>query len=146
MSLSTPFIRRPVATILLTFGVAAAGALAFFELPVAPLPQVDFPTISVRAQLPGGSPAVVATTVATPLERHLGQIADVTEMTTRGRDTCHGSFVDGYPCVRVGRVRSEPPSRSVGRLPLGWSKSILVPETHRSCRGLWSPWDAVVLR
>jgi multidrug efflux pump len=82
MSLSTPFIRRPVATILLTFGVAAAGALAFFELPVAPLPQVDFPTISVRAQLPGGSPEVVATTVASPLERHLGQIADVTEMTS----------------------------------------------------------------
>jgi multidrug efflux pump len=82
MSLSTPFIRRPIATILLTFGVAAAGALAFFELPVAPLPQVDFPTISVRAQLPGGSPEVVATTVATPLERHLGQIADVTEMTS----------------------------------------------------------------
>src|ERR1700683_537735 len=82
MSLSTPFIRRPVATILLTFGVAAAGALAFFELPVAPLPQVDFPTISVMAQLPGASPAVVATTVATPLERHLSQIADVTEMTS----------------------------------------------------------------
>jgi multidrug efflux pump len=82
MSLSTPFIRRPVATILLTFGVVAAGGLAFFELPVAPLPQVDFPTISVRAQLPGGSPEVVATTVATPLERHLGQIADVTEMTS----------------------------------------------------------------
>jgi multidrug efflux pump len=82
MSLSTPFIRRPVATILLTFGVAAAGALAFFQLPVSPLPQVDFPTISVRAQLPGGSPEVLATTVATPLERHLGQIADVTEMTS----------------------------------------------------------------
>src|SRR6202453_1657291 len=82
MNLSTPFIRRPVATILLTFGVAAAGAVAFFQLPVSPLPQVDFPTISVRAQLPGGSPEVVATTVATPLERHLGQIADVTEMTS----------------------------------------------------------------
>src|SRR5580704_2900000 len=82
MSLSTPFIQRPVATILLTFGVAAAGAIAFFQLPVSPLPQVDFPTISVRAQLPGGSPEVVATTVATPLERHLGQIADVTEMTS----------------------------------------------------------------
>src|SRR5271168_2002705 len=82
MSLSTPFIRRPVATILLTFGVAAAGAVAFFQLPVSPLPQVDFPTISVRAQLPGGSPEVLATTVATPLERHLGQIADVTEMTS----------------------------------------------------------------
>jgi multidrug efflux pump len=82
MSLSTPFIRRPVATILLTFGLASAGALAFFRLPVAPLPQVDFPTISVRAQLPGASPEVVATTVATPLERHLGVIADVTEMTS----------------------------------------------------------------
>jgi multidrug efflux pump len=82
MSLSTPFIRRPVATILLTFGIAACGAVSFFQLPVSPLPQVDFPTISVRAQLPGGSPEVVATTVATPLERHLGQIADVTEMTS----------------------------------------------------------------
>src|SRR5215813_1710920 len=82
MSPSTVFIRRPVATILLTFGIAAAGAISFFQLPVSPLPQVDFPTISVRAQLPGASPQVVATTVATPLERHLGQIADVTEMTS----------------------------------------------------------------
>src|SRR4051812_29398623 len=83
MSLSSPFIRRPVATTLLTFGVAMAGAIAFFQLPVSPLPQVDFPTISVRAQLPGASPEVVATTVATPLERHLGQIANVTEMTSQ---------------------------------------------------------------
>src|ERR1700730_4669793 len=83
MSLSTPFIRRPVATILLTFGVAAAGIVAFFQLPVSPLPQVDFPTISVRAELPGASPEVVATRVATPLERHLGQIAHVTEMTSQ---------------------------------------------------------------
>ncbi len=82
MSLSTPFIRRPVATTLLTFAVAAGGAVAFFQLPVSPLPQVDFPTISVQAQLPGASPEVVATSVATPLERHLGQIADVTEMTS----------------------------------------------------------------
>jgi multidrug efflux pump len=82
MSLSTPFILRPVATTLLTFGLAAAGAIAFFQLPVSPLPQVDFPTISVRAQMPGASPQVMATTVATPLERHLGQIADVTEMTS----------------------------------------------------------------
>src|SRR5215467_10201085 len=82
MSLSTPFIRRPVATTLLTFAVAAAGAVSFLQLPVSPLPQVDFPTISVRAQLPGASPEVVATSVATPLERHLGQIADVTEMTS----------------------------------------------------------------
>jgi multidrug efflux pump len=82
MSLSAPFIRRPVATTLLTFGVMAAGTIAFFQLPVSPLPQVDFPTISVRAQLPGASPEVVATSVATPLERHLGEIADVTEMTS----------------------------------------------------------------
>src|SRR5205823_11212616 len=82
MDPSTPFIRRPVATTLLTFGLAAAGAVAFFKLPVAPLPQVDFPTISVQASLPGASPQDVATTVASPLERHLGQIADVTEMTS----------------------------------------------------------------
>ncbi|HEY7842472.1 MAG TPA: efflux RND transporter permease subunit [Bradyrhizobium sp.] len=82
MEPSTPFIRRPVATTLLTFGLAAAGAVAFFKLPVSPLPQVDFPTISVRATLPGASPQDVATTVASPLERHLGQIADVTEMTS----------------------------------------------------------------
>ncbi|QOZ25679.1 efflux RND transporter permease subunit [Bradyrhizobium sp. CCBAU 51753] len=82
MEPSTPFIRRPVATTLLTIGLAAAGAVAFFKLPVAPLPQVDFPTISVQATLPGASPQDVATTVASPLERHLGQIADVTEMTS----------------------------------------------------------------
>jgi multidrug efflux pump len=76
------FIRRPVATTLLTLGVALSGIIAFFQLPVAPLPQVDFPTISVQAQLPGASPEVVATSVATPLERHLGVIADVTEMTS----------------------------------------------------------------
>jgi multidrug efflux pump len=82
MGPSTPFIRRPVATTLLTFGLAAAGAVAFFKLPVSPLPQVDFPTISVQATLPGASPQDVAATVASPLERHLGQIADVTEMTS----------------------------------------------------------------
>jgi multidrug efflux pump len=82
VSISTPFIRRPVATTLLTCGLAAAGVIAFFQLPVSPLPQVDYPTISVRASLPGASPQVVATTVATPLERHLGQIADVSEMTS----------------------------------------------------------------
>jgi multidrug efflux pump len=76
------FIRRGVATTLLTIGMALAGAMALFHLPVSPLPQVDFPTISVQAQLPGASPEVVATSVATPLERHLGAIADVTEMTS----------------------------------------------------------------
>src|SRR5919201_692076 len=83
MNLSAPFIRRPVATTLLTFGLAAAGAVAFFKLPVSPLPDVDIPTISVQATLPGASPQDVATTVASPLERHLGQIADVTEMTSQ---------------------------------------------------------------
>src|SRR5258705_8198878 len=82
MNPSRAFIRRPVATTLLTFGLAAAGAIAFFQLPVSPLPQIDFPTISIRATLPGGSPEDVATTVASPLERHLGQIADVSEMTS----------------------------------------------------------------
>ncbi len=83
MNISSPFIRRPVATTLLTAGIALAGALAFSKLPVAPLPQVDFPTISVSAQLPGASPTTVATSVASPLERHLGAIANVTEMTSQ---------------------------------------------------------------
>jgi multidrug efflux pump len=82
MSLSEPFVRRPVATTLLTIGVALAGALAFKLLPVSPLPQVDFPTISVSASLPGASPEVMAATVATPLERSLGRIAGITEMTS----------------------------------------------------------------
>jgi multidrug efflux pump len=82
MNISAPFIARPVATTLLTIGIALAGIFAFFKLPVSPLPQVDFPTISVQAQLPGASPDTVATSVASPLERHLGQIADVTEMTS----------------------------------------------------------------
>jgi multidrug efflux pump len=82
VNISAPFIARPVATTLLTVGIALAGIFAFFKLPVSPLPQVDFPTISVQAQLPGASPDTVATSVAAPLERHLGQIADVTEMTS----------------------------------------------------------------
>jgi multidrug efflux pump len=82
VSLSEPFVRRPIATTLLTLGVALAGTLAFFRLPVSPLPQVDYPTISVQASQPGASPAVMATSVATPLERHLGTIANVSEMTS----------------------------------------------------------------
>ncbi|MBK8177161.1 MAG: efflux RND transporter permease subunit [Rhodospirillales bacterium] len=82
MTPSDVAIRRPVATTLLTLGVALAGMLAFFLLPVSPLPEVDFPTIFVQANLPGASPETVATSVATPLERHLGQIANVTEMTS----------------------------------------------------------------
>jgi len=82
MSLSTPFIRRPVATALLTVALALAGAVAFKVLPVSALPQVDFPTISVAAGLPGASPEIMASSVATPLERQFGRIAGVTEMTS----------------------------------------------------------------
>jgi len=80
---SALFIKRPVATTLLTLGVALAGFFAYLKLPVAPLPQVDFPTISVFATMPGASPDTMAATVATPLERHLGVIADVSEMTSQ---------------------------------------------------------------
>ena len=83
MNPSQLFVTRPVATVLLTLGVALSGLFAFPLLPVAPLPQVDFPTISVQANLPGASPDTVATSVASPLERHLGEIADVTEMTSQ---------------------------------------------------------------
>jgi multidrug efflux pump len=83
MNISAPFIKRPVATTLLTAGIAVAGLLAFIKLPVAPLPQIDIPTITVIAQLPGASPETVATSVASPLERYLGQIANVTEMTSQ---------------------------------------------------------------
>ncbi|KMO11740.1 efflux RND transporter permease subunit [Methylobacterium platani] len=82
MNLSAPFILRPVATTLLTLGVLLAGLFAFVRLPVAPLPQIDFPTILVQAQMPGASPDTMATTVAAPLERRLGQIADVDQMTS----------------------------------------------------------------
>ena len=82
MNITAPFVKRPVATTLLTAGVALAGIVCFGLLPVSPLPQVDFPTVSVSASLPGASPEVMAATVATPLERAMGRIAGVTEMTS----------------------------------------------------------------
>jgi multidrug efflux pump len=82
VNISAPFINRPVATTLLTIGVALSGAVAFMLLPVAPLPRIDVPAIFVSAQLPGASPEVMASTVATPLERHLGAISDVDDMTS----------------------------------------------------------------
>jgi multidrug efflux pump len=82
MSLSSPFIQRPVATTLLTAAIALAGGVAFRELPVSALPQVDFPTISVGASLPGASPEIMASSIATPLERQFGRIAGITEMTS----------------------------------------------------------------
>ena len=83
MSLSAPFIARPIATTLLTAAVALAGLAAYGVLPVSPLPQVDFPTISVSASLPGASPEIMASSVSTPLEREFGRIASVTEMTAQ---------------------------------------------------------------
>ncbi len=82
MSISAPFIRRPVATTLLTVALALLGAIAYQFLPVSPLPQVEFPTIQVNAGLPGASPETMASSVATPLERQFGRIASVTEMTS----------------------------------------------------------------
>src|SRR5881396_3887843 len=82
MSVSTPFIKRPIATSLLTIAVAMAGGLAFYFLPVAPLPQVEYPTINVYANLPGASPDTMASAVTTPLERSFGRIAGITEMTS----------------------------------------------------------------
>src|SRR6201989_2926781 len=82
MNISAPFIRRPIATVLLTAAVALAGLVAFLQLPTAPLPQVDFPTISVSATLPGASPDIMASAVAAPLERQFAHMAGLTEMTS----------------------------------------------------------------
>src|SRR5262249_14301672 len=82
MNISALFIKRPIGTTLLALGLAIAGLVAFNLLPVASLPQIEFPTISVQANLPGASPEIMATAVATPLERQLGKIAGVTDMTS----------------------------------------------------------------
>ena len=82
VNLSAFFIKRPVATILMTVAIVIAGCMAFVKLPVASLPQVDFATITVAAQLPGASPEIMASSVATPLERQFGRIAGVTQMTS----------------------------------------------------------------
>src|SRR6201986_4497419 len=82
MNPSAPFVARPAATTLLTIGVALAGMVAYLLLPVSPLPQVDFPSISVSASLPGASPETMASAVATPLERQFGRIAGISEMTS----------------------------------------------------------------
>jgi multidrug efflux pump len=83
VNLSAPFVRRPIGTTLLTIGIALAGIAAYFQLPVSPLPAVDFPTINISARLAGASPETMASSVATPLEKRLGRLADVSEMTSR---------------------------------------------------------------
>src|SRR5262252_7712334 len=83
MSISTPFIKRPIATSLLTLALAMAGGLAYYFLPVAPLPQVEYPTLNVQTQLPGASPDTMASAVTTPLERSFGRIAGITELTSQ---------------------------------------------------------------
>ena len=88
---SAPFIRRPVATSLVTIAILLSGVIAFRFLPVAPLPQVDLPTIGVGASLPGASPETMASSVATPLERQFGRIAGVTQMTSWLRLTPHAA-------------------------------------------------------
>ena len=87
-----------MATTLLTIGIMFAGLLGYSQLPVSPLPQVDFPIVSVRANMPGASPDTMATAVASPLERHLGQIADVNEMTSAERARVH----EHHTAVRPG--------------------------------------------
>ena len=82
MNISYPFIRRPIATTLLAFGLALAGVIAFNLLPIAPLPQVDFPTITVTSSMPGANPETMATSIASPLERQLGRISGITQMTS----------------------------------------------------------------
>jgi multidrug efflux pump subunit AcrB len=82
VSISSPFIARPVATTLLTVAITLAGAISYTQLPVSPLPQIDFPTIRVSASLPGASPEIMAVSVATPLEKQFTRIAGITEMTS----------------------------------------------------------------
>ena len=85
MNISAPFIRRPVGTVLLAIGLFIAGGAAYFDLPVANLPNVDLPTLSVRASQPGADPETMAATVAAPLERRIGEISGITELTSSSR-------------------------------------------------------------
>jgi multidrug efflux pump len=120
MNLSTPFIHRPVATTLLTIAVGLAGAIAYFCLPVSPLPQVEFPTIQVTANLPGASPDTMASAVATPLERQFGRIAGITEMTsssTLGSSTIVLQFDLSRNIDAAGRDVQAAINAAAGNLP-----------------------------
>jgi Cu/Ag efflux pump CusA len=112
MNLSSPFIHRPVATTLLTIAIAIAGAIAFTVLPVSPLPQVDFPTISVSASLPGGSAEIMASSVATPLERQFGHIAGWRCAGRSGGDQCSAYLSACEPSGKSNLSQSESGRRA----------------------------------
>ena len=140
MNLSAPFIRRPIATILLTAGLAIAGLGAFFILPVAPLPNVEFPGVMVQATLAGASPANMATSVATPLERRLAVISGVNEITSRSTTgtTARGPMRPGRGRAASGRVtvrttrtnRRQPGARSPSSSP---ARAASGPGCSRTC-------------
>src|SRR6266581_9379088 len=90
MNISAPFIRRPIATSLLALAVLLAGILAYTRLPVAPIPQVEYPVISVNAGLPGADPETMASSVATPLERQFGRVAGINQMTSASQQSSTG--------------------------------------------------------
>src|SRR5579862_7236465 len=122
MSFSEIFIRRPVATTLLTVAIALAGAAGFWMLPVAPLPEVEFPTIQVSGALPGASPETMASAVATPLERQFGRIAGITEMTSTsalGSTNITLQFDLGRNIDAAGRDVQAAINASAGQLPTG---------------------------
>ena len=163
MRFAAHFIRRPVAITLLTAGIALAGALGYANLPVSPLPQVDYPTISVTAAQPGASPETMATSVATPLERHLGAIADVSEMTSQStvgqtkiilqfgldRDI-DGAARDVQAAINAARVdlptslRNNPTYRKVN--PADAPIMILALTSHSLSPGELYDWAATVLQ
>jgi multidrug efflux pump len=120
MSISQSFIHRPIATTLLTLAIALAGSLAFYLLPVSPLPQTDSPTISVNAGLPGASPEIVASSIATPLERQFGRIAGVTQMTSQS-SLGSANVTLQFDLSRDQRRAQQPAGQSAGQphLPEG---------------------------
>src|SRR5580698_8280523 len=132
MHISAPFIQRPVATSLLSVAILLAGGVAFYLLPVAALPRVDFPTIYVRAGLPGASPETIASSLATPLERQFGRIAGVTQMTSSSQLGSTGitlQFDLDRDINAAARDVQAAINASAGQLPAGLPR---LPGYHRS--------------
>ncbi len=135
MNVSAPFIRRPVATTLLAIAVVLAGGAAYTQLPVAPLPRIDSPTINVNAGLPGGSPETMASAVATPLERRFGRIAGITEITsasTLGQSQLTLQFDLDRDVDSAARDVQAPPGISRRTCPAGPTTARRIPPTRRS--------------